>query len=80
MSLDKKYNIPEETFKKMVRDGVISCSVARHYEIYDYYQQYKRSAQGSCKSAMDIYYSVAQEFRISEVMVRKIVYAIDKKT
>lgn len=26
MKLSEKYNVPEETIKKMVKDGVISCS------------------------------------------------------
>lgn len=26
MTLSAKYNVPEETIKKMIKDGVISCS------------------------------------------------------
>lgn len=33
--LSNKYNIPEETVKKMIQDGVISCSWPGYEEVYN---------------------------------------------
>lgn len=32
--LSNKYNIPEETVKKMIQDGVVSCSWPGYEEVY----------------------------------------------
>lgn len=39
MSLAEKYGLSEETFKKMVRDGVLPCSIIRHNEMASFYNQ-----------------------------------------
>lgn len=44
MSLSKKYAISEETIKKMVRDGVISCSWAGRESVYKCYLKHKATA------------------------------------
>lgn len=38
MSLENTYGVPRETIKKMVRDGVISCSIISHVEVWDMYK------------------------------------------
>lgn len=78
MSLDKRYNIPEETVKKMVRDGVISCSVAKDFEIFEAYQQYANSVDASGKSKAEIYIIIAEKFRYNSDTVKKIIYKIGK--
>ena len=35
MNLKDRYNIPQPTWQAMIKDGVISCSVARHDEIIE---------------------------------------------
>lgn len=39
MSLAKKYGLSEETFKKMVQDGILPCSIVRHNEMVSFYSQ-----------------------------------------
>jgi hypothetical protein len=78
MSLEKKYGIPEATVKQMVCDGVISCSVARHYEIYGRFQQIESQSQG--RSTFDIILQVADELKVNDSTVQKIVYSFRKKT
>lgn len=79
MSLSKKYNIPEETVKDMVKHGVISCSISRQFEIYDYYQQFMSSGRGSGKSKSVIYYEISQDLKVSDSYVKQIVYKLDTK-
>ena len=40
MSLSKKYGIPEETIKLMIKDGWLSCSVAKCEEIIVHYKKH----------------------------------------
>lgn len=78
MSLDKKYNIPAETVKRMVNDGVISCSVLRHHEIFDVYQSIK--AADPSRRTWDIYCDVANECHVQPELVKKVVYLFGKKS
>lgn len=78
MSLENRYNIPKETVKEMVQDGVISCSVARHFEIYDHFLNYRSSHPG--KSMYDCFFEVAQQLKVSESTVKQVVYKLDKKS
>lgn len=75
MSLAKKYNVPQETIKRMVNDGVISCSWPMYEEIYAMYQ--KSMAIGG-KSKTQIFYEIAEAKGISERTVKNIVYTIYK--
>lgn len=79
MSLGKKYSIPAETIKNMVNDGVISCSIARQYEIYDYLQEFARSSQATGKSKAQIFIEVSEKMRCSESWVRTIYYELSTK-
>jgi hypothetical protein len=36
--LSKRYGVNEETIKAMIKDGWLSCSVARYEEVYYIYQ------------------------------------------
>ncbi len=65
--LAEKYNIPPEVVKKMVNDGVISCSWPMRDDIYDMYK--KLSASG--KSQGDIIYEIAQAKHVSESTVKQ---------
>lgn len=78
MSLHKKYGIPESTVKQMVDDGVISCSVKRHYEIYDRFLQLRSLHPASTKLSLII--RVAEEMHATESTVDKIVHTLHKKT
>lgn len=72
MSLSNKYNIPQETLKKMYRDGVISCKWSQYEEVYDTF----KSRTGKSKS--DIYMDIAAEMNISARTVRLMVETMAK--
>jgi hypothetical protein len=74
MSLSNKYNIPQSTVNKMVKDGVISCTWPRYEEVYDMYKSYSSSG----KTKTEIYYEIAERTRISEHTVKMIVLKMDK--
>lgn len=71
MSLSKKYNIPQETVQKMVKDGWISCSVPAYEKIYEDFQA---SMNVGGKSVTAIYHEVADKNHVSEKTVRDVVY------
>ncbi len=70
MSISNKYGIPEETFKKMVNDGLISCSWPVYDEVYTEYKR-QMSVPGAITSRVEI--QVADKFKMSDRNVRKIV-------
>lgn len=74
MSLSNKYNIPQETVNKMVKDGVISCTWPAYEEIYAMYQGYSHS--GMTKT--EIYYQIAEKKNMSESSVKQIILKMDK--
>lgn len=78
MSLEKKYNIPADIVKKLVNDGVISCSVIRHFEIFDAYTNFVASGKAQGKSNPDVYYELGQQLGVSDSTVKQIVYKLGK--
>lgn len=78
MSISNKYNIPLETVKQMVKDGVISCSAARYDEVYDAYKKYK--TENPDKSDSQIFYSMSDQMNMSDSAIKKIVYIMGKKS
>jgi len=68
MSISNKYNIPQETVNKMVKDGVISCSWPMYEEVYNMFLSYPQG-----KSKTQIYYEIAEKKGISERTVRDII-------
>jgi hypothetical protein len=77
MTLENKYNVSRETLKTMVRDGIISCSVVRHYEVYDHYQKLKTECPTCTVNAL--IEKAANDMRESYENVKKILYTIGKK-
>lgn len=69
MSLSNKYNIPQETIKKMINDGVISCSWPMYEEIYAMYETEIQTG----KSKTLIYYEISEKKGVSERTVRDVV-------
>lgn len=76
MSLAKKYQIPIETVKRMVKDGVISCSIDRNYEIYDYFLSMK--SQNPLLANVDLITKVSENMHVPESTVEKVVYTFGK--
>jgi hypothetical protein len=74
MKLCNKYNVPQETIDKMVKDGVISASWPRYEEIYDLYKALSRSG----RSKQDIYNEISDKTHISEASVKSICLKMDK--
>lgn len=73
MKLCNKYNIPEETINKMVKDGVLSCSWPRYEEVYAVYQSLPK---GLSKEKM--YAMVADQKNMNPRTVKFIVSVMDK--
>jgi hypothetical protein len=78
MTLENKYNVPRETIQRMVNDGVIPCSVKRHYEIYDMFQRFKNECP-SC-TVVALTERISNETTESFENVRKIIYTFGKKS
>lgn len=72
MSISKKYNIPQETVKNMINDGVISCSWPSYEQIYAMYQQ---SMSIGGKSKGQIVHDICEATKASE---RTVYYALEK--
>ncbi len=76
MTLENKYNVPTETIKRMVKDGVISCSVSRHYEIYDLYKS--KWATGQFETINAVCYEIERVSGEDFENVKKIIYKLGK--
>jgi hypothetical protein len=74
MKLSNKYNIPQETIDKMIRDGIIGCQWSTYEAVYEAYITLK----GSGKSQSDIYADLAERFKMSAENVRKIIPKLGK--
>lgn len=74
MKLCNRYNVPQETINKMVKDGIISGSWPMYEEIYAMFQ----AALPSGKSKQTIYYEIAEKKNISESSVKAIILKMDK--
>lgn len=72
MSLAKKYNVPQETVKKMIADGVISCSWPSYEQIYAMYQ---KSMSIGGKSKAEIIHEICEATKAKE---RTVYYALEK--
>ena len=77
MSLSNKYNIPEETLTKMVRDGVVNTKSVTSYEVYELFKSLMNSQPGKSKS--EIYYQIADIKKMNYFTVKEMVYRSDKK-
>lgn len=78
MSLYKKYNIPEETVKRLIKDGVISCSIDRDYKIFDCCLTVKNS--NPSLSILEVFSNVSEILNVNESSVMKAYYTIRKKS
>lgn len=74
MSLSNKYNVPQETIKKMINDGVISCSWPKYEEIYAMYTNEVKTG----KTKTLIYYEIAEKKKMPETTVKSIILKMDK--
>lgn len=71
MTLAEKYGLDEETIKKMIRDGIIPCSVSKHEQVYNLYLKGMSTGLPRPQAVAN----AAEEFNLSERMV----YLIIKK-
>lgn len=78
MILENKYNVPRETIKKMVSDGIISTSVVYHYEVLDMFQRFKNECPACPK--VDLLQKVADERKEPFERIKKIVYELGKNS
>lgn len=63
-----------ETFHLFVRAGIISCNYISNIDIYQYYKSLE-----NIKSKMDRYVLTAEQKKVSEGTVRRIVREMEKK-
>lgn len=78
MSLENTYGVPRETIKKMVRDGVISCSLISHLEVYEMYKSKQES--GKYNSLISICVSISESTGYQVDNIKKIIYKFSKNT
>lgn len=69
MSLGKKYGIPEETVKLLIKDGWLSCSVAKCEEVIIHYK--KHISEGIPKP--EAVHRVCDEINISKSYVYRLI-------
>jgi hypothetical protein len=74
MILSNKYNVPQQTIDKMVKDGIISTSWPMYEEVYKIYLSIKSTGL----SRGEIYMEVADRARISEATAKHIILKMDK--
>lgn len=70
MSLSKKYNIPQESVNRMIKDGWISCSAPTYEKIYE---DFVKTSSSSCKNVTAIYMEIADKHHVSEKTVRDVI-------
>lgn len=68
MSLAKKYGIPEETIKLMIKDGWLSCSVAKCEEIIVHYKRHVDAGVPKLEAV----HRVEDEIKVSERHIYRI--------
>lgn len=76
MSISNKYNIPEETVKKMVKDGIVYRCVAQMDEVYELFKSIK--AKNPNKSKSEIYRDISESKDINFFTVKQMVARADK--
>lgn len=74
MKLSNKYNIPQETVDKMVKDGIISHSWPTYERVYSIYLSIKNSGL----NRRQIYLEIASRERMSEYTAKQIILKMDK--
>lgn len=74
MKLCNKYNVPEETINKMVKDGVLSSVWPRYEEVYALYQAQLNTG----KSKERIYGEIAEKRNMNPRTVKHIAQFMDK--
>lgn len=72
MSISNKYNIPQETVKRMVQDGILSSKWPMYEEVYSMYKS------SSAKSKSQIFLDISMKTNIPENTVKYIVSVMDK--
>lgn len=76
MSLEKYYGVPRETIKKMIRDGVISCSLESHLEVYEMY----KARVGKFETLHDICVDISQSSTYQVDNIKKIIQKFRKNS
>lgn len=74
MILSNKYNVPQQTIDKMVKDGIIPANWPAYEEVYSNYLELKNSG----KTRTQIYLEVAEKSRMSQETVKKIILRLGK--
>lgn len=70
MKISNKYNIPQETIDRMVKDGFISCSWPRYEKIFEQFEEQMRKP-GAVRS--HVIQAISDKEHISERHIRDII-------
>ena len=73
MSLSKKYGIPEDKIKLLIKDGWISCTATKYEEVIYIYK--KNIGEG--KGVEDAVSNAAEECKLSDRQVYRIIHKFD---
>lgn len=74
MKLSNRYNIPQETINKMIKDGVLSCKWPTYEVVYALYL----SMSNSGKSKEQIYQEIGEAQNIPSRTVKEMIRTMDK--
>lgn len=74
MKLSNRYNIPQETINKMIKDGVLSSKWPSYEEIYTLYL----SMISSGKSKEQLYQDIGEAKNIPSRTVKEMIRTMDK--
>jgi len=77
MSLSNKYNVPEETIKKMVSDGILSTKWPMWETVCDLYKKIRNEHPD--KSKESIYYDISEKTKVNDRTVKQIIHRMADK-
>lgn len=70
--MKKREYLAKQDIKGLVKAGLVSCKVIRDMELYDYYQERKRSSRRAT-------YDTAVKYRIEPSQVWRIIKDMDRE-
>lgn len=74
MKIANKFNISEESFKKMVDAGLIGCQWPTYEKVYQDYESLKNTG----KSKQDIYFDLSIKYNMSPRNIKYIISRMGK--
>jgi hypothetical protein len=73
MSIAKKYDIPEDKIKLLIKDGWISCTASNHEYVYKIYHEFRSKGVSKTQAISN----AAEAGRVSERFVYEIIHKFE---